>query len=271
MTQKSHGAGSASKREPLYDENVATPSHAERARTMAAGINSGTLCTVGSDPAGYPYGSLVTLAFDDASPVFLISELAEHTKNLRLDRRASLLLAEGGGGDPLARGRVTLIGACDIIEAEDGLAGARESYLAAHPSASYYVDFGDFSFWRLRVESLRYIGGYGRMSWVDSAAWYDAVVDPIGAVATSIIDHMNADHSDALVAYCQAFSRANEVSTATMTGIDRLGFELSAVTPDGPRPIRLGFKTAIETAADARKALVALVAEARAQLGPSLS
>src|SRR5919107_3502148 len=85
--------------EPLYDVNIPTPTHAERARTLVAQISTGTLCTIALDPEGYPYGSFVTVAFDAGHPVFLISVLAEHTRNLERDRRASLLVAETGASD----------------------------------------------------------------------------------------------------------------------------------------------------------------------------
>ena len=98
--------------DPLYDVNVPTPSHAERARTLVASISTGTLCTLATEPAGYPYGSFVTVAFEQGDPIFLISALAEHTKNLEQDPRASLLVAESGAADPLANGRVTMVGPC---------------------------------------------------------------------------------------------------------------------------------------------------------------
>src|SRR3954468_19578370 len=111
-----HSRSSGDAPEPLYDVNVPTPTHAERARTLVAGIGTGTLCTLAIEPAGYPYGSFVTVAFDDGNPVFLISALAEHTKNLERDPRASLLVAEGGSVDPLANGRVTMLGPCTRVE-----------------------------------------------------------------------------------------------------------------------------------------------------------
>ena len=106
----------------------------------------------------------MTVAFDNGAPVFLISRLAEHTKNLERDSRASLLVAEGGALDPLANGRVTMLGPCTRVEGEGG--SARAAFLATHPNAAYYADFRDFAFWKLHVDSVRYIGGYGRMSWV---------------------------------------------------------------------------------------------------------
>ena len=94
MATDAHSRTSSDMPAPLYDENVATPTHAERARTMAEGLKTGTLSTLAADPAGHPYGSFVTVAFDGGHPVFLLSELAEHTKNLRGDSRASLMVAE---------------------------------------------------------------------------------------------------------------------------------------------------------------------------------
>ena len=71
------------------------------------------------------------------------------------------------------------------------------------------------------------------MSWVEKTAWEEAEPDPLAASAAGVITHMNADHADAMVDYCRAFSTATDVASATMTNIDRYGFEMSAVTPEG--------------------------------------
>ena len=78
MTNDAHARPSGDAPEPLYDVNVPTPTHAERARTLVAQIKTGTLCTLAAEPEGYPYGSFVTVAFDDGNPVFLVSTMAEH-------------------------------------------------------------------------------------------------------------------------------------------------------------------------------------------------
>src|ERR1700736_3651179 len=147
MTEDAHSRPSGDSPASMYDVNIPTPTHAERARTLVAQISKGTLCTLAQEPKGYPYGSLVTVAFDNSNPVFLISELAEHTKNLDRDPRASLMVAEGGTADPLANGRVTLLGLCKRVEGD--LGGARAAFFAAHPNATYYADFRDFGFWKL--------------------------------------------------------------------------------------------------------------------------
>ena len=264
MTNDAHARPSGAEPELLYDATVPTPTHAERARTLVSQLTTGTLCTLAADPTGYPYGSFVTVAFDKGNPVFLVSTLAEHTRNLQQDPRASLLVAEGGNDDPLANGRVTLLGLCKQIEGDN--ASARAAFLTTHQNASYYADFRDFSFWQLQVESIRYIGGYGRMSWVEAADWHAAEADPLASSGVGVIEHMNQDHSEALVLYCKAFSKAANVTAATMTGVDRYGFEMSVVTPDGRRPVRLAFDQAVATSEEVRTALISMLQEARARL-----
>lgn len=251
---------------------VAAPSHAERARTIVATRGTGALSTLAIDPPGYPHGSLVAFALDGGDPVFLISRLATHTKNLEADPRASLLVTEdvgnlgdvgGAGAAALARGRVTLFGPCRRLEDD---ASARAAFLAAHPSAAAYVGFADFGFFRLHVEAVRYIGGFGRMSWVDPEAWRAAAPDPLAPHAAGIVAHMNEDHADALLAYARAFTAAADARAAVMTGIDRHGFEMRVETGEGERAERLAFERAIATPTEARKALVGLVRKARAAL-----
>jgi hypothetical protein len=232
---------------------------------LIAQISTGTLCTLAVEPAGYPYGSFVTVAFEQENPVFLISALAEHTRNLEHDARASLLVAGSGSADPLANGRVTMLGSCTRVEGDGGT--ARAAFFAVHPNSTYYADFRDFGFWKLHVDSVRYIGGYGRMSWIDKAEWQTAEPDPLGPAAAGIIAHMNADHADAMVLYSKAFSRATELTAASMTGIDRYGFEMSVQIKEGSRPVRLAFTNPVNTPEDARAILIAMLKEARTKLG----
>lgn len=259
-----HGRGGGPREEPLTPPDTAAPSHAERARTLLASHRFGTLGTIALDPTGYPYGSFTTYAMEGPDPVFLISRLAAHTKHLEADARASLMVAEASEANPLANGRVTLVGDCRRIEGDP--VAAKEAFLARHPDAAYYAGFSDFGFFRLRVEAVRYIGGFGRMSWVDVEAWRASTPDPLAPHAADILAHMNADHADALVAYARAFTRATDAEEVVMNAIDRYGFELSVRTDGGPRPARLAFAKPIETPTDARRALVALVKDARAAL-----
>ena len=267
MPSPSHHQPPSGKRrvhqELLYDPDIPTPSHAERAMTLLASAPDGVISTIATDPAGFPYGSLVLFGLLDCDPIFLISGLATHTRNLKADDRASLLVKESGPNNPLALGRVTLVGRCAPVTDADA---ARAAFLEKNPAAKFYADFGDFGLWRLRVERIRYIGGFGRMSWPDPADWRAADPDPIVAHADGILSHMNADHVEAMRLYCQAFSRTGPVASATMTGVDRYGFEMSAETTDGPRPIRVAFSVAAASPGDVRREMVALVKEARKKL-----
>lgn len=268
-TPRKHGEprGPARPRqELLYDPSIPTPTHAERARTLVASAANGVLATHAIDLDGHPYGSLVLVAQHQGAPTFLISELAEHTRNLRGSPRCSLLVTEQGPDNPLALGRLTLLGTCTPVP-EDEAAAVGESFLARHPDAGYYADFEDFGYWRLAVTGVRYIGGFGRMSWVDAEAWHEAEADPIAPHTGGILSHMNEDHRDAMRLYCEAFSRAGSVKEATMTGVDRYGFEMSALTDDGPRPIRVAFTEEARDTTAVRQQMVALVQRARAQLG----
>ena len=264
MSDDAHARPAGNTPEPLYDVNIPTPTHAERAQTLVAQISTGTLCTLALEPEGYPYGSFVTVAFENGDPIFLISGLAEHTKNLERDPRASLLVAEGGSADPLANGRVTMLGPCTRVGDDGGR--ARATFFAAHPNSTYYADFRDFAFWRLRVDYVRYIGGYGRMSWISQANWRAAEPDPLGPSAAGIIAHMNADHADAMVLYCKAFSHGSEITSAKMTGVDRYGFDMSAITSNGPRPVRLAFGKPVSTPEEVRAALISMVKDASSKL-----
>ncbi|HEX4353079.1 MAG TPA: DUF2470 domain-containing protein [Polyangiales bacterium] len=263
MSESNHGRPVAPP--PSFSaEDVAAPTHAERVRTLIARHKVGALSTLAVDPSGYPYGSFITFALSGGDPVILISRLAEHTRNLLGDARASLLVHDSDSEDPLANGRVTLLGRATKLER--GPSRARDAYLEAHPQSAYYADFSDFDFWRLSVEALRYIGGYGRMSWVNADDYKRAEPDPFATAAGFVLEHMNADHADSLVLYARAFSLAHDAEAATMTAIDRLGFEMTVKTPRGIGPARIAFEAPLTSADQARPTLVALVRAARAKL-----
>ena len=241
---------------------AAEPTHAERARTLVEVGRVGALSTRLESRDGVPFGSLMPYGGDAAGqPVLLISRLAVHTRNLAADPRASLLVAEGGDGDPLAIGRVTLVGRVAPLPEAERAAG-RDGYLARHPDARAWVDFGDFAFHRLAVEAAYFVAGFGAMGWVEGADYRAAAPDPLAAHAAGILAHMNADHADALRLYCQAFAGVT-AEAATMTAIDRLGLRVRARTGDGEQVLRIAFPRPAHTPADARAVLVEMVRQAR--------
>ncbi|HVY44860.1 MAG TPA: DUF2470 domain-containing protein, partial [Minicystis sp.] len=208
-----------------------------------------------------------SVAFDARGrPLLLISRLAEHTQNLVANADASVLVCEAveAGREPLAAGRVTLIGRCARIDGEEARADARARFLTAHPDAAHYVDFKDFDWYRLEPIALRYVGGFGRMSWVTADAYAAAAPDPLVDAAAGILAHMNDDHGEALLAYAKALAGIADATAATMTAVDRLGFEMAVTTPAGRRAVRLAFDAPAESSDDVRRALVAMVKRARA-------
>ena len=247
------------------------PSHAERCRTLVAAARRGALSTLAADPEGYPYGSVASYGLDDrGNPLFFVSLMAEHTQNAMRDPRASLLVTEPvpDGADPLASGRATLLGLLSTV-AEGDRPTARDRYLLANPAAEYYIDFGDFVFYRLEVESIRYVGGYGRMSWVDAGAYAEAEPDPLADAAAGIIEHMNADHAEAQILFCRHLADRPDTMKAVMSSVDRYGFEMVAVSPAGRAAVRLGFPAECTTGEQVRAAMIAMVTKARAATSAS--
>jgi putative heme iron utilization protein len=153
------------------------PTPAEEARTLVARGRLAALATLGAD--GAPWCSLVLYAaLADGTPVVCLSTLAEHGRNLRRDPRASLAIGDiDPADDPLDSGRVTLAGRVEVPAGEE-LAAARAAYRRASPASARYGDFGDFTYYALRIERVRWVGGYGRMGFVDPASYHAAEPDP---------------------------------------------------------------------------------------------
>ncbi len=242
---------------------IPEPTYAERARTLVYLGRIGTLSTLSAKHPGYPFGSVMPYSLDpNGSPLFLISTMAMHTQNLLGNRKASLLVTQAGGeGDPLATGRVTLLGEVRVLT-ENELGRAREIYLTQHKNASYWVDFDDFAFYRLEVEHVYFVGGFAAMDWIDAKAYLAASPDPLADVAMRIIEHMNRDHADSLVILTQVYAKA-EADEAVMVGVDRLGFKVRIKHGGRLHAARIAFPSEVKTAEEARIVLVEMVRKAR--------
>jgi putative heme iron utilization protein len=259
IPKRSHGSTGAPSNQPPVPE----PSFAERARTLVHLGRIGSLSTISRKQAGFPFGSVMPYGLDGRGrPIFLISTMAMHTQNLQANPHASLLVTQtDGDGDPLGASRVTLVGnAVTVPEAE--ITEARRLYLDRYANSKYWVDFEDFSFYRLEVVDVYYVGGFGVMGWVQVADYDATQVDPLADVAAGIIEHMNADHKDAMVLLAKSCARI-DAQEATMTAVDRLGFHARLKTEEGMRGLRIGFLREVRSAADARKVLVEMVQQAR--------
>jgi putative heme iron utilization protein len=243
-------------------------SHAERARTMLSINRVGVLSTQSKKCKGFPFGSTMPYALNDAGrPLFLISAMAMHTKNLQADPRASLFVTvPEAQSDPLGAGRLTLIGNAESVPQSD-LAAARAAYLSVHENAKYYVDFADFSFWRLNPIDLYFVGGFGVMGWVDNSDFERAVPDPLAESAPGILEHMNKDHVSAMIEIAR-HEKGIDASEAKMTAVDRLGFHLRLNTPQRVRSVRIGFSVEVRNSDECRRALVEMVKRARSDNSP---
>lgn len=237
------------------------PTHAERVRTLLGTERLGTLATNSVRHPGYPFASVMPYAIGgDAAPIFLISGMAIHTQNLLADPRASLLVVQSGSdSDPLGSPRATLLGNVARIEATDEI---RAVYLERHPSAKYWIDFSDFAFFRLEVADVYFVGGFGVMGWVTADGYREAEPDPLAPFAAGILEHMNADHADALRAITRHFAGL-EAEEAAMVSCDRLGFVVRARTNEGMKGARIQFPEPVASREDARRVLVAMTREAR--------
>ena len=240
---------------------VPEPSYAERARTLAHLGRTGTLATLSRKHPGHPFASVMPYALDERGrPLMLVSSMAMHTQNLVADARASLLVAQPTAGDPLAAGRLTLMGEARAVPRAES-DGARAAYLARHASASYWVDFDDFGFWRLEPGDLYFVGGFGAMDWVSAAEYMAAEPDPLADVSESILEHVNGDHAGALLAYLRGRGGdspddAPPPDEATMVAVDRLGFKVRLRTGERVHGIRVPFPREVTTAGQCREALI---------------
>ena len=238
------------------------PTYAERVRTLIFLSSVATLSTLSRKHAGFPFGSLMPYALDSAGrPIFLISNMAMHTQNLKADARASLFIGEiGADGDLLGAARATLVGHAEPVP-ENDLASARETYLGCHENSRYWVDFADFNFFRFQPIDIYYVGGFGVMGWVDAQEYEYAAPDPLARDASGILAHMNADHVDSMILLARRHARL-EATEATMTSVDRLGFSLRLKTSEGMKGARINFLREVATPQETRKVLVEMVRQA---------
>ena len=232
---------------------------AERARRLVRAVPKAALGTILRAADGHPYVSLVSVATaHDGAPLLLLSDLSDHAKNLKGDDRVALLLdGTGEVEDPLAGERVSLLGRLGRTDR----ASDRTRYLARHPAAALYADFGDFGFYRMSVERAHLVGGFGRIYWLDGA---DVVVVPQPALAEGepgLLEHVNRDHRD-MVQLCAQQLLGLEGTDWVLTGLDPEGCDLRL----RGLTARLEFDAPISDPETARAALVGLARRARERL-----
>lgn len=229
-------------------------------RSLLRRSRQGALATL-MPGSGAPYCALVNVAsHPDGSPILLISRLAQHTRNLLGDPRVSLMLDERAPGDPLEGARIMLGGIAEQSQGDD-IALLRQRYLAAHPSAQVFVDFTDFSFFRIRPGSLHLVAGFGRIVDLVPSQYLTDLdgADALLAAEADAVAHMNADHRDALELYATRLLGA-QGGDWRCTGCDPDGLDLQ----NGTTILRLDFPRRIATPAALRQVLRELADQARA-------
>jgi putative heme iron utilization protein len=234
---------------------------ARLARSLLRRSRQGALATLMTG-SGDPYCSLVNVAsFADGSPILLISRLAIHTKNILDDSRVSLMLDERAAGDPLEGARIMLAGKAEEARGDD-VAVLRRRYLNVHPSAEAFVDFKDFSFFRIRPAGLHLVAGFGRIIALKPGQFMTDISDAAALLEAEqgAVEHMNADHREAMNLYATKLLGA-EAADWRCTGCDPDGIDMQA----GPNTLRLDFPKRVTSGAELRKMLVQLAAEARAK------
>jgi putative heme iron utilization protein len=231
------------------------------ARSLLRRSRQGALATL-VPGSGDPYCSLVNVAsHPDGSPILLISRLALHTRNILGDSRVSLMLDERAAGDPLEGSRIMLAGRAEQAGG-DRIALLRRRYLSAHPSAEAFVDFKDFAFFRIHPTGAHLVAGFGRILDLKPEQF---LTDTAGAGAlleaeAGAVEHMNADHRDAMNLYATKLLGA-ETADWACTGCDPDGMDMQA----GTATLRLDFPERVTGGTELRKMLVRLAGEARAK------
>jgi len=231
------------------------------ARSLLRRSRQGALATLMAG-SGDPYCSLVNVASHaDGSPILLISRLAVHTRNILGDSRVSLMLDERAEGDPLEGARIMLSGRAEEAAASD-LEIMRRRYLNAHPSAEAFVNFTDFSFFRIRPSGTHLVAGFGRIVDLKPGKFLTDIsgADTLLEAEQGALDHMNADHRQATNLYATRLLGAGPADWRC-TGCDPDGIDLQA----GGKTLRLDFPERVTSPRELRKMLVRLADEARAK------
>jgi len=232
------------------------------AKELLRMTRAGALATIDRN-TGHPFASLVNLATDaDGSPLILVSRLSTHTANIEIDPRASVLLAPSGKGDPLAHPRLTVLGTFAKVERDGPDARVRRRFLSRHPKSKLYAGFGDFAFWRLRIVSAHLNGGFARAADLKADDIITSLEDAaeIVEIEESAVQHMNADHPDAVRLY--ATKLLGEADGAwEVTGVDPDGLDLAF----GDRIGRIPFAERVTNGLALRTTLAEWGARARAR------
>ena len=222
-----------------------------QARELLLKEYRGVLSTHSKSMPGFPFGSSVPYCLDEQGrPLILISRIAQHTHNLGKDAKCSLLVGEREADDVQATGRVTVMAEAHKLVDPEAIEAAAQRYYRYFPESESYHSAHDFDFWVLAPVRYRFIGGFGAIHWLDHVA----LANPFaGAAETSMIEHMNADHAQAIAHYVQ-LTGLPQNEPAQLAGIDSEGMHLRIAQ----RLYWLAFSEPCNTPKQVREALTQL-------------
>ena len=229
------------------------------AKALLRGCETGVISTISHNLRGYPFGSVSPfISCSEGKLYFYISDIAQHAKNLEKDSRMSLtVFHQAEEGDQNAHGRVTVVGDAAPIKG-DKAKQILEQYVRRFPEAETYKQAHDFNVWEMDVVRVRYIGGFGKIFWLEQEEW-NAPASPWGFEAEkNMIDHMNEDHQDAM-SLILAHHHGIQDDAPTMTGIVNDGFYIHSNNKNYYVP----FENTCTKHEDVRMALVKLTNRAR--------
>ncbi|WP_213609953.1 DUF2470 domain-containing protein [Pseudoalteromonas sp.] len=229
------------------------------ARALVFKNSTGVMSTISNNLRGYPFGSVTPYMCDEQGRVyFFISDIAQHTKNLKHDSRMSLTIFDAAEyGDQNEHGRVTLVGDGSVVPKEQTEVLINK-YIALYPEAASYRKAHDFNLWQLDVVRVRYIGGFGKIFWLEQKEWQCAPKKWDENQQQSMIEHMNEDHQDAMsLILMQHYKVSNK--KPIMSGLLPHGFYIQSQK----RNYFINFTTECDSPLAVRKSLVALTNHAR--------
>jgi len=227
----------------------------QQAKTLIHEARHAALAANG--PKGHPSVSRVQISTDtDGAIVLLTSSLSPHTQAMIDQPKVSLLIGEPGKGDPLAHPRVTVFTTASKVDKQtETHIRLRQRHLSRHPKAELYVDFGDFSFFRLSIEGASLNGGFGKA--------YALTREDLGmrgdweglqSIEAGAVEHMNNDHSDAIALFAHQPDQKWQLATIDAEGVTLVS---------GDTAKRIWYPSPLETAAQLRKVLATMAKTAR--------
>ncbi len=237
----------------MKDKNIIS-----QARQLLRQQELAVLSTHSKSTPDYPFGSVTTyITTVNGEPIFYISNLAQHTRNILQNPKMCLTVFEGNQNDPNAGARLSIMGDAILVD-DTKLEQVKQRFFTLYPDSRDYQKMHDFNFYQLKTHRVRYIGGFGDINWISQQDWN--LKDPEWLSSEQdMVTHMNQDHTEALELICmQQFNYfPNNIE---MLAINPDGFFIRA---DKKKPQFIAFDSLATTSIEVRKALVRMTNQAR--------